>query len=77
MATGSLRALIEHSIDYAGLFPPCNLDLEPALNNQARYVRDADAWMLGAFVLPIEQFEAASGSLSQFDRNHPLRTYRA
>src|SRR5947209_4230544 len=73
MATASLRALIEHSIDYAGLFPPCNLDLEPALNNQARYVRDADAWMLGAFVLPIEQFEAASGSLSQFDRNHPLR----
>ncbi len=73
MATASLRALIEHSIDYAGLFPPASLALEPALRNHVEYVRSPDNWMLGAFVLPIEQLEAASGSLSQFDRNHPLR----
>lgn len=73
MAAASLRALLERSIDYAGLFPPCNLELEPALRNHAEYVRSPDSWMLGSFVLPVEQFEAASASLSQFDQKHPLR----
>jgi len=73
MPAASLRALLEHSIDYAGLFPPTTLALEPALQNQAGYVRTKDVWMLGAFILPIAQFEAAAGSVSQFDREHPLR----
>ena len=60
------------SIDYAGMFPPCSLALEPALQNQAQYVRSPDAWMLGAFVLPVEQFDAARQLLSQFDPLHPL-----
>jgi len=73
MPAASLRALLEHSIDYAGLFPPATLALEPALQNQAAYVRTADAWMLGAFILPVGQFESADGSISRFDREHPLR----
>ena len=71
MPSASLRALLEHSIDYAGLFPPTTLALEPALQNQAGYVRTGDAWMLGAFILPVSQF--ADASISQFDREHPLR----
>ena len=59
MASTSLRALLEHSIDYAGMFPPCSLELGPALTNQARYVRLEDSWMLNAFVLPVGQFDAA------------------
>ncbi len=55
------------------MFPPCSLALEPALQNQAQYVRSPDAWMLGAFVLPVEQFDAARQLLSQFDPLHPLR----
>ena len=73
MPAASLRALLAQSIDYAGMFPPCSLALEPALRNQAEYVRDPDAWMLGAFVLSIEQFDAAKRLLSQFDPLHPLR----
>ncbi|SRR6266404_386380 len=69
----SLRALLERSIDYAGMFPPCSLELEPALKNQAEYVRSPDAWMLSTFVLPVAQFETAEKSLSQFDPKHPLR----
>src|SRR5437773_4415704 len=72
MFAGSLGALLIHSIDYAGMFPPCSLELEPALRNQAQYVRDPDAWMLGAFVLPVEKFDAAVGNLSLFDQEHPL-----
>jgi hypothetical protein len=73
MPADSLRALLAHSIDYAGMFPPCSLGLEPALRNQAEYVRSSDAWMLGAFVLSTEQFDATKQLLSQFDAQHPLR----
>jgi hypothetical protein len=73
MPADSLRALLAHSIDYAGMFPPCSLGLESALKNQAEYVRTPDAWMLGAFVLSAEQFDATKQLLSQFDAQHPLR----
>ena len=73
MSAASLHALLAHSIDYAGLFPPCSLALEPALRNHAEYVRSADAWMLNAFVLPLGQFDAAKKILSDFDPQHPLR----
>src|SRR4029450_8794450 len=73
MPAASLRALLAPSIDYAGMFPPCSLALEPALINQAEYVRSPQAWMLGAFVLPTERFDATKQLLSQFDAQHPLR----
>jgi hypothetical protein len=73
MLASSLQALLATSIDYAGMFPPCSLQLESALRNQAEYVRSPEAWMLGAFVLPVEQFEATRQLLSQFDPAHPLR----
>jgi hypothetical protein len=69
----SLHALLNQSIDYAGLFPPASLALEPAIENQATYVRSSDAWMLNTFVLPIQQFDAAKEFLSRFDLSHPLR----
>jgi hypothetical protein len=73
MRAASLRVLLTHAIDYAGMFPPCSLGLEAALKNQAEYVQSSDAWMLGAFVLPIQQFDATRQLLSQFDAQHPLR----
>jgi hypothetical protein len=73
MPTASLLALLAHSIDYAGMFPPCSLGLDPALRNQAEYVQSPDAWMLGAFVLPTQQFDATKQLLSKFDSQHPLR----
>ena len=73
MPAASLRALLAHAIDYAGLFPPANLALEPALQNHASYIRLPDAWMLGAFILPVAEFAAAARGFSQFDGDHPLR----
>jgi hypothetical protein len=72
-AAASLHALLAHSIDYAGTFPPCSLALEPALQNQGEYVRSPDAWMVNNFVLPVGKFEKAAASISQFDKKHPLR----
>ena len=73
MANASLETLLAKSIDYAGMFPPCSLALEPAFQNHAQYVRSSEAWMLNAFVLSIEQFDAAKQLLSLFDPAHPLR----
>lgn len=73
MPVASLQALLAKSIDYAGIFPPCSLALEPALQNHANYLRSPEAWMLGAFVVSVEQFDAARELLSPFDPLHPLR----
>src|SRR5215469_2253449 len=69
----SLRALLNRAIDYAGMFPPCSLALEPALQNHANYMRASEAWMLNGFVLPVEQFGPTTQFLSEFDTHHPLR----
>jgi len=71
--SASLRALLNQAIDYAGMFPPCALALEPAMRNQASYVRSPEAWMLNGFVLPVGQFNAAAKFVSQFDASNPLR----
>src|SRR5688500_16772269 len=73
MPAASLRALLDRAIDYAGLFPPANLELAPALENYAGYVRLPDAWMLSTFVLPVAEFDAAARHLSRFDGQYPLR----
>jgi hypothetical protein len=73
MAVASLRALLSNAIDYAGLFPPANLALEPALRNQAGYVLEPEAWMLGCFILPVGEFDAAGRWIDQFEGQHPLR----
>jgi hypothetical protein len=69
----SLRVLLAHSIDYAGLFPPTTLALETALKNHATYLRGSDAWMLAGFVLPIGKFADVAWFISEFDQNRPLR----
>ncbi len=58
--THSLRQLMAGLIDYAGLFPPAQLPLEPAIRNYAHYLAGAESWMLGRFILPASQLEALS-----------------
>ena len=53
--TKSLRALLEHLIDYAGLFPPAALSMQDAVRNYARYRDGEYAWALGRFVVPKER----------------------
>ncbi|HUP60997.1 MAG TPA: hypothetical protein VNA69_11315 [Thermoanaerobaculia bacterium] len=51
----SLRVLLEHLIDYAGLFPPASLTMQDAVRNYARYRDGKYAWALGRFVVPKER----------------------
>ena len=69
----ALHALLQCAIDFAGLFPPAELALEPALKNHAAYVRSDGGWMLNSFVLPVGQFPTARPFVSWFDSEHPLR----
>jgi hypothetical protein len=69
----SLRALLGRAIDYAGMFPPCSLQLDTALKNQAQYVRTPDSWMLSAFILPLAKFGEAEELITHFDKHHELR----
>jgi hypothetical protein len=48
-----LRVLLEHAVDYAGLFPPAELDMRAAVGNYADYLASPDRWALGRFVVPL------------------------
>ncbi len=51
------KALTAGLIDYAGLFPPAKLDMGPAIENFARYLRGHQAPMLGRFVCPAARLD--------------------
>jgi len=50
MAT--LRSFLTGIIDYAGLFPPAELDMQAAVDNYAEYRAGKDRELLGRFVVP-------------------------
>jgi len=53
----ALRALLSDSIDYAGLFPPAQLDMPGAVAEYASYLTSRDAWALGRFVMPASRLD--------------------
>lgn len=66
--TKSFTAFMHKLIDYAGLFPPAKLDMEPAIRNYLRYIQGADQWMISRFICPatrlVELSEVAGDQLS-------------
>jgi hypothetical protein len=53
----SVRIFLTGLIDYAGLFPPAELDMESAVRNYASYRSGDYAWALGRFIAPIARLE--------------------
>lgn len=51
------RTLLASLIDYAGLFPPAELQMRAAVPRYAGYRTGKLAWMLGRFVLPLAQID--------------------
>jgi hypothetical protein len=64
-AAPSVRALLAGAIDYAGLFPPAALAMDDAARNYASYLRSADAWALGRFVVPAARLAELKESLGR------------
>jgi hypothetical protein len=53
----SLHALLTAIVDYAGLFPPAQLNLATAIAQYQHHQTEPHSWMLGRFVLKLSQFE--------------------
>lgn len=53
----SVKTLLNGLFDYAGLFPPASLDLTQAVEQYLAHRGEADAWMLGPFVVPVSRLE--------------------
>lgn len=69
--TSAMRALMTDLIDYAGLFPPASLALEPAIRRYAKDRQSADAWMLGKFICPAAKFKDLSACAADLFAQQP------
>ena len=61
-----VHALLMGAIDYAGLFPPAQLDMPGAVAEYASYLASGDRWALGWFVVPatrLDELAAAAREL--------------
>lgn len=71
----SLRSFLSGIIDYAGLFPPAELDMQAAVNNYAEYRAGEDRELLGRFVLPASRLaeftDASRGILERGEGSVP------
>lgn len=50
-----LETLLDGVIDYAGLFPPAKLDMEPALQEYLRHIAGPESLLLNRFVCPVDR----------------------
>lgn len=65
----ALGLLLNRLIDYAGLFPPAELAMRPAVENYLQYLRGPNRWMLGRLIVPATRLEEFAAEL----RTLPIR----
>lgn len=70
-ASGTLRVLMTHLVDYAGLFPPAALPMDAAAAAYAGYRCSPDAWALGRFVVPIARLRELAAAAPARQANEP------
>lgn len=68
----AVEALLQGTIDYAGLFPPAGLDLEATVGKYAEYRAGRDAWALGRLVLPATKLAEFADRWPQFVAEWPI-----
>jgi hypothetical protein len=72
----AIQALLAQSIDYAGLFPPADLDMSTALDNYVQYATGSASWALGRFIVPVsrlDEFEAGLRRIPHRQAGSPWR----
>ncbi len=65
-ATTKSEIILEGLIDYAGLYPPANLDMQPVVNNWSSFLQSDDHWMLARLIIPasrLAEFKSAAVDL--------------
>ena len=73
MTSPGTRAFLAGLVDYAGLFPPAALAVEPALALYGRYRAGGDAWMLGRFLIPAARLAEADPFVAGLPGDEPVR----
>jgi hypothetical protein len=68
----ALYALLKGAIDYAGMYPPARLSLSAALANYLDYRQSDEAWMLGTFVVSVDELEMLGTLLAQTNIEQPI-----
>ncbi len=53
----AVQAFLGRILEYAGLFPPAELEMESALRNYQSYAQTDEFWLLGGFVLPANRLK--------------------
>lgn len=53
----SFNNFMRRLIDYAGMFPPANLDFQNAFSNYLNYLNSTDEWMIDKFICSVRFFE--------------------
>jgi len=56
----SFKNFMKRLIDYAGMYPPANLDLQTAFTNYLNYINSEDELMMDKFICSIKSFEELS-----------------
>ena len=72
----AIRTLLLESIDYAGLFPPAELDMDAALDSYAGYAGGPSSWALGRFIVPasrLAEFERGLERIPEHPKAGPWR----
>jgi len=69
----SLYYFLDKLIDYAGLFPPAKLEIEPSLKNYAEYIQSTDKWMMSQFIIPVSRLnEIPTDLMKSYSEDFPL-----
>jgi hypothetical protein len=66
------EALLSGSIDYAGLFPPAQLDLRSTVENYGSYRVGPQAWALGRLILPANKVPEFERTWQSFASEWPI-----
>jgi hypothetical protein len=61
----ALHPLLEHLIDYAGLFPPAALPMAQAVENYQRYRQSPESWILARFVVPVARLDELEATVAK------------
>jgi hypothetical protein len=72
----AIRTLLAQSIDYAGLFPPAELDMSTALQNYVQYSTGPSSWALGRFIVPVSRLAELVAGLRQIPPRQADRPWR-
>ncbi|GAC1658583.1 MAG: hypothetical protein NVS9B12_11090 [Vulcanimicrobiaceae bacterium] len=69
------RALFAEFIDYAGLFPPAQLDMQAAVEEYGVLRAGARAWMLGRFIVPASRAFELCEQLEELAEDGAVQPY--